>query len=139
MQTIGATTWTMTYDRNRLVKTGSGATTPNQRYDAFGRSTTDAGTQLVEQNAYNGYDQLVRQQMFDPVGTAVRSLLDPHEQVDLQGQGGQQGRQENQLEGGGGDIIGVAGAGRSEHPNTEGVASYAAFQMVKQMFRCPTG
>jgi hypothetical protein len=39
-QTIGATTSTMTYDRNRLVKTVTGTTTLNQRYDPFGRATT---------------------------------------------------------------------------------------------------
>jgi YD repeat-containing protein len=36
-QTIGATTSTMTYDRNRLVKTVTGSTTTNHRYDVFGR------------------------------------------------------------------------------------------------------
>ncbi|TCC35300.1 DNRLRE domain-containing protein, partial [Kribbella speibonae] len=68
-QTIGATTSTMTYDRNRLIKTVTGTTTVNQRYDPFGRATSsDAGTQVVEQNAYDGYDRLVRQQKFDTAG-----------------------------------------------------------------------
>ncbi|RZT06327.1 YD repeat-containing protein, partial [Kribbella sp. VKM Ac-2569] len=68
-QTIGATTSTMTYDRNRLTKTVTGTTTLNQRYDPFGRSTTsDVGAQVVEQNAYDGYDRLVRQQRFDTAG-----------------------------------------------------------------------
>jgi hypothetical protein len=31
--------------------------------------TTDAGAQVVEQNAYDGYDRLVRQQKFDSAGT----------------------------------------------------------------------
>ncbi|MEU4295011.1 DNRLRE domain-containing protein [Kribbella sp. NPDC026596] len=70
-QTIGATVSTMTYDRNRLTKTTvTGGATLNQRYDPFGRSTTtDVGTQVVEQNAYDGYDRLVRQQKFDIAGT----------------------------------------------------------------------
>jgi RHS repeat-associated protein len=87
-QTIGATTSTMTYDRNRLVKTVSGATTLNHRYDPFGRSTTtDAGVQVVEQNAYDGYDRLVRQQKFDSAGTAVFTKLhtfDPFDRVTSQ-------------------------------------------------------
>ncbi|TDO52988.1 RHS repeat-associated protein [Kribbella sp. VKM Ac-2571] len=69
-QKIGATTSTMTYDRNRLIKTVTGGTTLNQRYDPFGRATTsDLGAQVVEQNAYDGYDRLVRQQKFDTAGT----------------------------------------------------------------------
>jgi RHS repeat-associated protein len=87
-QTIGATTSTMTYDRNRLVKTVSGATTQNQRYDAFGRSTTtDIGAQVVEQNAYDGYDRLVRQQKFDSAGTAQltrNQTFDPFDRVSFQ-------------------------------------------------------
>jgi YD repeat-containing protein len=60
----------MTYDRNRLIKTVTGTTTQNQRYDLFGRSTTvDVGAQVVEQNAYDGYDRVVRQQKFDSAGT----------------------------------------------------------------------
>jgi RHS repeat-associated protein len=70
-QTIGSTTSTMTYDRNRLIKTVSGSTL-NYRYDAFGRSTTtDVGAQVVEQNAYDGYDRLVRQQKWDSAGTQL--------------------------------------------------------------------
>jgi RHS repeat-associated protein len=87
-QTIGATTSTMTYDRNRLIKTVSGATTLNHRYDPFGRSTTtDAGAQVVEQNAYDGYDRLVRQQKFDSAGTALFTKLhtfDPFDRVTSQ-------------------------------------------------------
>jgi RHS repeat-associated protein len=87
-QTIGATTSTMTYDRNRLIKTVSGATTMNHRYDAFGRSTTtDIGAQVVEQNAYDGYDRLVRQQKFDSAGTALltrNQTFDPFDRVTFQ-------------------------------------------------------
>ncbi|MEV6268468.1 hypothetical protein AB0L64_14925 [Kribbella sp. NPDC051936] len=69
-QTIGAMTSTMTYDRNRLIKSVTAGVTLNQRYDAFGRATTsDVGSQVVEQNAYDGYDWLVRQQKFDTTGT----------------------------------------------------------------------
>ncbi|MEV6895410.1 hypothetical protein [Kribbella sp. NPDC051137] len=68
-QTIGATVSTMTYDRNRLGKTVTGSTTVNQCYDVFGRTTTsDVGLQVVEQNAYDGYDRLTRQQRFDTTG-----------------------------------------------------------------------
>ncbi|TCC16724.1 DNRLRE domain-containing protein [Kribbella sindirgiensis] len=84
-QTIGATTSTMTYDRNRLTKTVTGGTTLNQRYDLFGRSTTaDVGSQVVEQNAYDGYDRLVRQQKFDTAGTATftrNQTYDPFDRV----------------------------------------------------------
>ncbi|MFI6826993.1 RHS repeat-associated core domain-containing protein [Kribbella sp. NPDC050241] len=87
-QTIGATTSTMTYDRNRLTKTVTGATTLNQRYDPFGRSTTaDVGAQVVEQNAYDGYDRLVRQQKFDTAGTPTltrNSTYDPFDRVTSQ-------------------------------------------------------
>jgi RHS repeat-associated protein len=68
-KTIGATTSTMACDRNRLIKTVTGAATLNQRYDPFGRSTTsDVGAQAVGQNAYDGYHRLVRQQKFDTAG-----------------------------------------------------------------------
>ncbi|TCC03977.1 DNRLRE domain-containing protein [Kribbella soli] len=84
-QTIGATTSTMTYDRNRLTKTITGTTTLNQRYDPFGRSTTsDVGAQVVEQNAYDGYDRLVRQQKFDTAGNPTftrNQTYDPFDRV----------------------------------------------------------
>ncbi|MFC5268522.1 DNRLRE domain-containing protein [Kribbella qitaiheensis] len=87
-QTIGATVSTMTYDRNRLIKTVTGATTLNQRYDPFGRSTTtDVGAQVVEQNAYDGYDRLVRQQKFDTAGTPTftrNQIYDPFDRVSSQ-------------------------------------------------------
>ena len=87
-QTIGATTSTMTYDRNRLTKTVTGTTTLNQRYDPFGRTTTtDVGTQVVEQNAYDGYDRLIRQQKFDTTGTATytrNQTYDPFDRVSNQ-------------------------------------------------------
>jgi RHS repeat-associated protein len=87
-QTIGTTTSTMTYDRNRLIKTVTGSTTLNQRYDPFGRSTTvDVGTQVVEQNAYDGYDRLVRQQKFDTAGTPTftrNQSYDPFDRVSTQ-------------------------------------------------------
>ncbi|WP_370353586.1 RHS repeat-associated core domain-containing protein [Kribbella sp. VKM Ac-2571] len=85
LQKIGATTSTMTYDRNRLTKTVTGGTTLNQRYDPFGRSTTtDVGTQVVEQNAYDGYDRLVRQQKFDTAGNPTftrNQTYDPFDRV----------------------------------------------------------
>ena len=69
LQTIGATSSTMTYDRNRLTKTVTGLTTMNHRYDVFGRSTTiDVGSQVVEQYSYDGYDRIVRQQKWDAAG-----------------------------------------------------------------------
>ncbi|MFD7156158.1 DNRLRE domain-containing protein [Kribbella sp. NPDC059898] len=84
-QTIGATTSTMTYDRNRLTKTVTGSTTVNQRYDVFGRATTsDVGAQVVEQNAYDGYDRLTRQQKFDTTGTPTftrNQTYDPFDRV----------------------------------------------------------
>ncbi|NIK56120.1 DNRLRE domain-containing protein [Kribbella shirazensis] len=84
-QTIGATTSTMTYDRSRLIKTVTGGTTFNYRYDPFGRSTTvDVGAQVVEQNAYDGYDRLVRQQKFDSTGTPTftrNQTYDPFDRV----------------------------------------------------------
>jgi RHS repeat-associated protein len=87
-QTIGATTSTMTYDRNRLIKTVTGGTTMNHRYDPFGRSTTtDVGSQVVEQNAYDGYDRLVRQQKFDSAGTPTltrNQTYDPFDRVTFQ-------------------------------------------------------
>jgi hypothetical protein len=37
----------MTYDRSRLVKTVTGSTTTNHRYDVFGRATTiDLGSHI---------------------------------------------------------------------------------------------
>ncbi|MFI6675253.1 DNRLRE domain-containing protein [Kribbella sp. NPDC050470] len=87
-QTIGATTSTMTYDRNRLIKTVTGGTTQNHRYDVFGRSTTtDVGAQVIEQNGYDGYDRLVRQQKFDAAGTATftrNQTYDPFDRVSSQ-------------------------------------------------------
>ncbi|NIK62307.1 polymorphic toxin-type HINT domain-containing protein [Kribbella shirazensis] len=84
-QTIGATTSTMTYDRNRLVKTVTGGTTLNHRYDPFGRATTsDVGSQVVEQNGYDGYDRLTRQQKFDSAGTPTftrNQTYDPFDRV----------------------------------------------------------
>ncbi|TDD15884.1 DNRLRE domain-containing protein, partial [Kribbella turkmenica] len=84
-QTIGSTASTMAYDRNRLVRTVTGATTMNHRYDVFGRSTTvDVGARVVEQNAYDGYDRLVRQQRFDTAGAPTFTRLqsfDPFDRV----------------------------------------------------------
>ncbi len=84
-QTIGATVSTMTYDRNRLIKTVTGGTTLNHRYDPFGRATTtDVGSQVVEQNAYDGYDRLTRQQKFDTAGTPTftrNQTYDPFDRV----------------------------------------------------------
>ncbi|WP_233712506.1 polymorphic toxin-type HINT domain-containing protein [Kribbella turkmenica] len=63
----------------------TGATTMNHRYDVFGRSTTvDVGTRVVEQNAYDGYDRLVRQQRFDTAGAPTFTRLqsfDPFDRV----------------------------------------------------------
>jgi hypothetical protein len=43
-----------------------------------GRSTaTDVGARVVEQNAYDGYDRLVRQQRFDSAGTASEVGMEP--------------------------------------------------------------
>lgn len=84
-QTIGATTTAMTYDRNRLTKTVSGATTMNHRYDAFGRaSTIDVGAQVVERYSYDGYDRMVRQQKWDAAGVhqvTKRASFDPFDQT----------------------------------------------------------
>ena len=71
-----------------LVKTVTGGTTLNQRYDVFGRATTsDVGAQVVEQNAYDGYDRLVRQQKFDTAGTPTftrNQVYDPFDRVTSQ-------------------------------------------------------
>ncbi|MER7243310.1 DNRLRE domain-containing protein [Kribbella sp. NPDC000426] len=88
-QTIGATVSTMTYDRNRLTTTTvTGGATLNQRYDPFGRATTtDSGTQVVEQNAYDGYDRLTRQQKFDTAGNPTftrNQTYDPFDRVSNQ-------------------------------------------------------
>jgi hypothetical protein len=68
--------------------TVTGATTLNQRYDVFGRATTtDVGTQVVEQNAYDGYDRLTRQQKFDAAGNPTYTRVqayDPFDRVSSQ-------------------------------------------------------
>ncbi len=87
-QTIGATTSTMTYDRNRLTSTVTGATTVSQRYDLFGRSTMSySGAQVVEENGYDGYDRVIRQQKFDTAGTPTftrSQVYDPFDRVTTQ-------------------------------------------------------
>ncbi|MFK4091149.1 hypothetical protein ACI2LF_44000, partial [Kribbella sp. NPDC020789] len=87
-QTIGATTSTMTYDRNRLTSTVTGGTTVSQRYDPFGRSTMSyAGSQVIEENGYDGYDRVIRQQKFDTAGTPTftrSQVYDPFDRVTTQ-------------------------------------------------------
>jgi hypothetical protein len=42
----------------------------------------DVGTQVVEQNAYDGYDRLVRQQKFDTAGTPTYTRNQSYDSFD---------------------------------------------------------
>ncbi|MDF8265736.1 DNRLRE domain-containing protein [Luteipulveratus flavus] len=88
-ETVGATSTTRTYDRNRLTKsvqtTGGVSTTFNHRYDVLGRaSSVDVGAQVVERYGYDGWDRLTRHQRWDSAGTALSSkssTFDPFDRV----------------------------------------------------------
>jgi RHS repeat-associated protein len=85
-QTIGTTTTSFTYDRDRLMAANSGALTYN--YDALGRldtiTTTVTGAP-VEQNAYDGFDNLTSHTQG---GTTTGYTYDPLNRMTSQTAGG---------------------------------------------------
>lgn len=82
-QTIGSVSSAMTYVRNRLTKTVSGSTTTNHHYDVFGRSTTaTVGSQVVERNAYDGFDRLIRQQKYGTDGSHMSTKSTSYDPFD---------------------------------------------------------
>ncbi|MGW0998335.1 golvesin C-terminal-like domain-containing protein [Streptomyces sp. NPDC002523] len=60
-QTVGGTSTTYTYDRNRLLSSATGGTTAAYNYDPYGRldTTTSAGT-VTERNTYDGFDHITK-------------------------------------------------------------------------------
>lgn len=69
-QTVGATTTTLTYDRNRLItaKTGTAAAVTS-RYDVYGRMiSADQSNVVLERYAYDGFDRTTREQRYDTAG-----------------------------------------------------------------------
>lgn len=71
-QTVGGTTTTYTYDRNRLLSAESGGTPANYTYDPFGRleSVTSAG-QVIERNTYDGFDHVVEHTKLQESGSTA--------------------------------------------------------------------
>jgi RHS repeat-associated protein len=89
-QTIGSTTTTMTYDKNRLTTSSTGSTTFKHRYDSLGRATTVGAStvgledQVVERYAYDGYDRMVRKQEWNSLGVhqaTKTSTFDPFDRT----------------------------------------------------------
>ncbi|MEV0663872.1 DNRLRE domain-containing protein [Actinomadura luteofluorescens] len=79
-QTVGDTSTTFTYDRNRLLKGATGGATAAYNYDPFGRlDTVTAGGQVIERNTYNGFDHVVENQRQGSGGglTTTRYTYDP--------------------------------------------------------------
>ncbi|MFF8946990.1 DNRLRE domain-containing protein [Streptomyces sp. NPDC014864] len=69
-QTVGGTSTTYTYDRNRLLTTTTGGTTADYTYDPFGRQESiTSGGQIISRNVYDGFDHVVESQKRDDTGT----------------------------------------------------------------------
>lgn len=68
-QVIGATTTTLTYDRNRLITATTGSATATSRYDVYGRMVSvDQSNTVLERYAYDGFDRTTREQQYDTAG-----------------------------------------------------------------------
>jgi RHS repeat-associated protein len=71
-QTVGGTTTTYSYDRNRLLSSTSGGSTAAYNYDPYGRldTVTSAGT-VIEHNTYDGFDHVVKNTKLGTGGTTT--------------------------------------------------------------------
>ncbi|MGW0886121.1 golvesin C-terminal-like domain-containing protein [Streptomyces sp. NPDC002671] len=70
-QTVGSTTTTFDYDRNRLLTATAGGSTARYNYDPFGRqeSVTQASDgKIISRNVYDGFDHVVESQKADSTG-----------------------------------------------------------------------
>ncbi|GIF08422.1 DNRLRE domain-containing protein [Actinoplanes siamensis] len=78
-QTVGGTTTTYTYDRNRLTKSAVSSATASYSYDPYGRLKTITadvdGTQL-ESYTYDGFDHVVKN-VKNPGGKTTDYTYDP--------------------------------------------------------------
>ncbi|PUB27631.1 RHS repeat-associated protein [Promicromonospora sp. AC04] len=79
-QTVGGTTTTYSYDRNRLQTVTTPGQTASYTYDPFGRqaSVTAAGS-VVSRNTYDGFDHVVKSEEIDDAGLlkATTYAFDP--------------------------------------------------------------
>jgi RHS repeat-associated protein len=87
-QTIGGTTTTNFYNRNRLLTATTGGVTDNYNYDPFGRTDTiTAADKVIARYAYDGFDNITSESKltasgmattsyaFDPLGRKTRQTL----------------------------------------------------------------
>ncbi|WP_345654406.1 golvesin C-terminal-like domain-containing protein [Streptomyces siamensis] len=68
-QTVGGTTTTFDYDRNRLLSATSAGVAANYNYDPFGRQeSVTSGGRVISRNVYDGFDHVVESQKTDSTG-----------------------------------------------------------------------
>ncbi|WP_306191921.1 DNRLRE domain-containing protein [Streptomyces sp. MK5] len=68
-QTVGGTTTTFNYDRNRLLTAAESGITANYNYDPFGRQeSVTSGAQVISRSVYDGFDHVVESQKSDSTG-----------------------------------------------------------------------
>ncbi|SCG67212.1 RHS repeat-associated core domain-containing protein [Micromonospora siamensis] len=78
-QTLGGSTTTFNYDRNRLLTASAGGATTSYNYDPFGRldTVTAAGT-VMERNVYDGFDHVIENRKKKASGTvSTKYTFDP--------------------------------------------------------------
>ncbi|WP_125778021.1 DNRLRE domain-containing protein [Antribacter gilvus] len=79
-QSVGGTTTSYTYDRNRLLSAALGGTSAAYHYDPFGRqkSTTSVG-QVIARTTYDGFDHVVKSEQMNDAGQleATTYTFDP--------------------------------------------------------------
>ncbi|MFF3911723.1 DNRLRE domain-containing protein [Streptomyces sp. NPDC001848] len=82
-QTVGSTTTTNVYDRNRLLTATAGGTTANYNYDPFGRTdtVTAAGT-VIDRYTYDGFDHIATEAKNTGSGTVTTNYTyDPFDRT----------------------------------------------------------
>jgi RHS repeat-associated protein len=68
-QTVGGTSTSYSYDRNRLLSATTSGVTANHNYDPFGRQESiTSGGEIVSRNVYDGFDHVVESQQKDDTG-----------------------------------------------------------------------
>nr|WSY52134.1 DNRLRE domain-containing protein [Streptomyces sp. NBC_00886] len=68
-QTVGGTTSTYNYDRNRLLSATASGVTANYNYDPFGRQeSVTSGGQIISRSVYDGFDHVIESQKTDSTG-----------------------------------------------------------------------
>ncbi|MER6354763.1 DNRLRE domain-containing protein [Streptomyces sp. NPDC001634] len=82
-QTVGGTTTTNVYDRNRLLTATAGGTTADYNYDPFGRTdtVTAVGT-VINRYTYDGFDHIASEAKYTGSGTVTTNYTyDPFDRT----------------------------------------------------------